>query len=744
MQVVSRAEETFRQKLAQNRRLNKNLSEEQLKTVKRRINSACYSVLGLSQVDVLFARWDKTKEGWLDLSEFRNSIRKTVKISPSSMSDDAITSLFELLDEDKDGRLSIEELCRFLGQDVPDASSRPPLVKRRDSPFEIAFPTSYHHQQCVRPLPRDELLRVTARLRGSSYRGAGGRDLRDIFAHYAVDGTGTLDILEFKRAVRRSLKISPIEVSNEDLASLYNMIDQDLEGRAHVDSVYSFLTGLDSSSPIADTFESQHDNSLYCMAKPLLKQGTNSETKKIALADLQAALKSNADPNTWEGPNTPLWAAVERKDYEMTNMLLAAQADPAYEDSSGVGILHLASYGGEPTLCQMLVAAASDPNSVDEVGQTPLFFAPSRSVCVALCSGKADILAVNRLGQTTLHVAAKAGLSEVVEWMISKCDHAAIAHKDAEDNTALDYGHQANLKPATMKQLERALDEGVCRENNQIAIHNKRRRQVATIEQFATIRAKISVAAFSSRRLQSALSRFDEDGTGSLTEDQLRKSIRRKLHISENYISEHEISLIFNFMETESLGSGIVSIEHMLEFLGFEAGPTPVAHARNRKQAALPQDQMEDIYLKLKSSCHAGSDHIRLHILLGRFSTTQHGELVEEEFRRAMRRTFKVTPQECSDRQLWGLFERMDKDEEGSVSIDLICKFLLDSTENGKRKWSWTDSQKKISILREKLKKTTYRDTTCSQLHALFSRFDKQVIKDFHRRCVRPGSPSAF
>merc|ERR1719506_2833719 len=79
-------------------------------------------------------------------------------------------------------------------------------------------------------------------------------------------------------------------------------------------------------------------------------------------------------------------------------------------------------------------------------GQTPLFFAPTGSVCKVLLTNRADITTLNHAGQSALHIAALAGLQDVFSWLSTKADANLTEVKDLNGCTAGDYALQSCLK----------------------------------------------------------------------------------------------------------------------------------------------------------------------------------------------------------------------------------------------------------------------------------------------------------
>lgn len=84
----------------------------------------------------------------------------------------------------------------------------------------------------------------------------------------------------------------------------------------------------------------------------------------------------------------------------------------------------------------------------------------------------------------------------------------------------------------------------------------------------ANLRAKIKGAAYTGtkgRTLEVLFSRFDQDESGELDEDEVRRALRRTLKIPPTTITDAEISALCTVLDSDQSGS--VSIKEMCEFL---------------------------------------------------------------------------------------------------------------------------------------------------------------------------------
>jgi len=146
-----------------------------------------------------------------------------------------------------------------------------------------------------------------------------------------------------------------------------------------------------------------------------------------------------AVPRTWRGPGTPLSEAVRSGRVDFARLLLQAGVEVNDRDDKGVGALHIATFDGDIDLCRVLLAARAEVDLQDCVGQTPLFFAPTRRICRLLVEQFADVSALNFKGQTALHLAGRAGLQDVLSWLAQRTCKSVVEHKDIYGATAYYY-----------------------------------------------------------------------------------------------------------------------------------------------------------------------------------------------------------------------------------------------------------------------------------------------------------------
>jgi len=91
-------------------------------------------------------------------------------------------------------------------------------------------------------LPPEVVDSLRAKIKSASYTGQEGRDIGTVFARFDRDGSGDLEEVEFKRAMRRTLRIAPTVISDAEISLLFAMLDEDASGTINVQEIMSFLS----------------------------------------------------------------------------------------------------------------------------------------------------------------------------------------------------------------------------------------------------------------------------------------------------------------------------------------------------------------------------------------------------------------------------------------------------------------------------------------------------------------------
>ena len=254
----------------QRRRSSGQLSTGTLAKLRAKLRAAAYTSRGLD-LHKLFHRIDRDRSGTVELAEFVAAVRKEARISPQEVSDWDLEQLFKAADEDNSGAIDTDEFVAFLNRVHHDplsgrrqrrdsmrsaiassafsgTSTRSPLFRAGSSLRDLSgiSPGSpsrtWGKQQRRRGerLPPATLAKLRGKLRAAAYT-SNGLDLRKLFRRIDRDRSGTIELSEFKAAVRKEAKVSPLQVSEWDMEQLFAAADVDGSGSIDIDEFVTFL-----------------------------------------------------------------------------------------------------------------------------------------------------------------------------------------------------------------------------------------------------------------------------------------------------------------------------------------------------------------------------------------------------------------------------------------------------------------------------------------------------------------------
>ena len=190
-------------------------------------------------------------------------------------------------------------------------------------------------------------------------------------------------------------------------------------------------------------------------------------------------------------------------------------------------------------------------------------------------------------------------------------------------------------------------------------------------------------------------SAHDKDNSGELDFDEFTAAVRKggKLHLSKK-----ELSALFDAIDDDD--SGDISIRELTVFVWGKDSPearnVKAPERKSFKAAALAANFATTVVRKERSTRHAeaeaadpllplkkklrglsyganGQDPAKL---FSSFDKDNSGELDFDEFVSAIRKGGKLTPQMISQRKLRTLFDAIDDDSSGDVSIQELTAFV--------------------------------------------------------------------
>jgi len=100
---------------SQNQGLQMELNAEALQRIRSKMKAAAYTGTGGPNLQETFDRLDSDHSGFLETQEVRAAVRRNLRIPDTLISDAEISTLCGMLDVDKSGSVSIDELVAFIG-----------------------------------------------------------------------------------------------------------------------------------------------------------------------------------------------------------------------------------------------------------------------------------------------------------------------------------------------------------------------------------------------------------------------------------------------------------------------------------------------------------------------------------------------------------------------------------------------------------------------------------------------------
>ena len=243
----------------------------------------------------LFQEYDTDGSGLLSFREFQHLLRDGIRVTPTELPDDELQSVWQAIDADHSGHVTVGELGKFmkLGVDEIARNHPPPSWRERNqkaaraaaeqvadetyvltgkdiSQGKRSDPLSlYQLEKLMHQVRMGKVLTTEdlERLKAGERRHSGGaseseqvalsariharmaylepdplkRSWFAFFRQIDVDGSGRISFDEFTDAVRKELQIPPDEIRDAELHSLWLALDADLSGFVTAGEFGSFM-----------------------------------------------------------------------------------------------------------------------------------------------------------------------------------------------------------------------------------------------------------------------------------------------------------------------------------------------------------------------------------------------------------------------------------------------------------------------------------------------------------------------
>mmetsp|Transcript_350 Transcript_350/g.1205 ORF Transcript_350/g.1205 Transcript_350/m.1205 type:complete len:457 (-) Transcript_350:92-1462(-) len=189
------------------------------------------------------------------------------------------------------------------------------------------------------------------------------------------------------------------------------------------------------------------------------------------------------------------------------------------------------------------------------------------------------------------------------------------------------------------------------------------------VPKWATKRGKADILL---QRCKAMFVKHDKLGRGLLELQDMKQLIRHDLKVVERLVSDEQLAMLFEAIDTNC--GGRVDFQ---EFFNFVSQP------RKRRRAE-EDNAVRETSRALRLSLHrhkltlADLEH-QFHVYEGMPKDDAPVKLNMFEWRRFFRSIVKVTPHECSDRNLSYAFQAVDADGSGKICKEEFIEFLRES-----------------------------------------------------------------
>jgi len=210
------------------------------------------------------------------------------------------------------------------------------------------------------------------------------------------------------------------------------------------------------------------------------------------------------------------------------------------------------------------------------------------------------------------------------------------------------------------------------------------------------VRARLQKAVYSGNdagQLESLVYRFDQDGSGQLSDVEFRKMIRGHLKVPIYAISDAEVCSLCAMLDSNQ--SGAVSVEELVDFIGPEpapqqpdggggVGPEPAKDAADSPQGqrrcmpgqASSPEELERVRATIREAAYASDDDCDLDELFRMFNHDGSDRMDEDTVCMVMRRALNIPPSALPEAGVRTLCAALDADASGTVSAAALADFV--------------------------------------------------------------------
>jgi Ca2+-binding EF-hand superfamily protein len=172
-------------------------------------------------------------------------------------------------------------------------------------------------------------------------------------------------------------------------------------------------------------------------------------------------------------------------------------------------------------------------------------------------------------------------------------------------------------------------------------------------------------------RWKALFSKYDVEGSGTLTLQNIRHMVRSDLKIAERILTDNHIRILFGMLDTDA--SGAIDFFEFLDFVQQQStrGKVSDKDVLNSVSRAVRLAVM-------KNKIRAKDLETMFHV--GEIATGPTGDLRCEEMVRFFTKALKLTKDKVTDKAFQVVFNTLDEDSSGKISLDVLLDFVKSCT----------------------------------------------------------------
>jgi len=191
----------------------------------------------------LFNHMDDDRSGRISFKELLGMVREELHLTPNILPTSTLQAVWRSLDADASGFIGAGEFGRFMRMGEPQSSGLSPRAKVVTANTQKAFLVRQELDALVgrdlreklkgiAPAPEDDVTKLSQACNRAmaKFPDRASRQWFVVFKQYDLDASGRIMFDEFQAMVREELKIDPASLSDEEIGSVWRVMDADASG----------------------------------------------------------------------------------------------------------------------------------------------------------------------------------------------------------------------------------------------------------------------------------------------------------------------------------------------------------------------------------------------------------------------------------------------------------------------------------------------------------------------------------